>query len=259
MKRIIAILLCFGLLFVLSSCFRRIPDHSDTDTTDINELNGDTNIESDSKNNQDSLSTDRIYGNILNIYRNLLLLKKNNTNYDKLVSEQYPERDEITKAVFRAVLGDSPENMGYAMKDLNENGNDELILLGKDYHIYAIFTVVNGHPIVVDDVFFGDGNHTGAIGTDGTLYKHGYGKGENVYWYMNKISNDGTLIGTQFGCLDSDIDDIDVEYYKLINGERTVIDEPEYQTLINEFYQIVGNYTDLTKSSGIEFISMEIE
>lgn len=259
MKQIIAILLCFGLLFVLSSCFRRIPDYSDTDTTDINELNGDTNIESDSKNNQDSLSTDRIYGNILNIYRNLLLLKKNNTNYDELVSEQYPERDEITKAIFHAVLRKHPMNMGYAITDLNGNGNDELILLDRDYHIYTIFTVVNGKVKIVEDTLFGDGNHTGAIGTDGTLYKNGYGKGENVYCYMKKISNDGTLTGTEFGCLDADIDDIEIEYYKLINGERTVIDEAEFQTLNNEYYQIVGNHTDLTKSSGIEFISMEIE
>ena len=83
---------------------------------------------------------------------------------------------------------------------------------------------------------------------------HGYGKGENLYRYAMKISNDGILFGMEFGCLDIDIDDIEVEYYKIINGERINIDASEFEFLNKDYYCIVGNHTELTKNSNIEFI-----
>ena len=210
-------------------------------------------------NNQTVLSSNEIYQDILNIYRELLLLKKNNINYDEIFLEQYEKNNQIESAVFHAILRNDPKKMGYSLKDLNGDSIEELVLLDENYHIYTIFTVVNGQPTVVNDMFFGDGNDTGAIGSDGTIYKHGYGKGETVYAYAMKISSNGSLIGMEFGCLDVNIDDATVEYYKIINGERVIIDYNEFQFLNEEYYCIVGNPTELTKKSGIHFLQIELD
>ena len=247
MKKIILIVICCSMFAAMTSC-------NQSNNTELND-----NSLSISPNNETVLSSNEIYQDILNLYRELLLLKNENINYVELFSEQYQSDDPIEDAVFHAVLHNRPEKMGYALKDLNNDTIEELILLDKNYHIYTIFTIVNGQPTAVNDLFFGDGNHTAAIGPDGTIYKHGYGKGEAVYGYAKKLSSDGFLIGFEFGCLDVDLDDSVVEYYKTINGERVIIDYNEFKLLNEEYYGIVGNSTELTENSGIHFIKIELD
>lgn len=256
MKKAILILLCSAMLVGTLSCNK-------SDDMDSTETNTDTKIvtgttPSKEPSHVSETSPDEIYQNILNTYQAFLILKKNNTDYDKLYVECHEEGNEIESAVFHAVLRNTPEKMGYGIKDLNNDNIAELILLDENYHIYTIFTSVNGQPKVVD-TFFGDGNDTGAIGSDGTIYKYGYGKGENLYRYAMKISNDGTLFGMAFGCLDTDIDDVMVEYYKIIDGERMVIDFDEFNNLNDAYYQTVGNSINLTKNSGIDFVRIKID
>ena len=247
MKKVILILICCSMFTAMTSC-------NQSNNTDSNDNSFYTSV-----NNETVLSSNEIYQDILNLYRELLLLKEENINYDELFLEQYHSDNPIEDAVFHAVLRNRPEKMGYALKDLNNDTIEELILLDKNYHIYTIFTIVNGQPTAVNDLFFGDGNHTAAIGSDGTIYKHGYGKGEAVYGYAKKLSSDGLLVGFEFGCLDVDLDDSMVEYYKIINGERVIIDYNEFQLLNEEYYGIVGNSTELTQNSGIHFIKIEFE
>lgn len=250
MKKTILILLCFLMTIVLGSCNK----NADTDSKNIEMAGQISDISLNQPNNEKKLSSNEAYHDILSTYQEFLILKKNNTNYDKLYLEQHKEENKIEAAVFHAVLRNFPEKMGYAMKDLNGDEAEELILLDDDYHIYTIFTILDGQPKIIDDAFFGDGNYTGAIGPDGTIYKDGYGKGENLYRYAMKISNEGTLFGMEFGCLDVDINDIEVEYYKIIDGERINIDASEFEFLNKDYYRIVGNHTELTKNSNIEFI-----
>lgn len=255
MKKVILVLLCCAILGAITSCNER----NDIESNNIDTSQPIYDSDPTFSNNQTVLMSDEIYQDIINIYRELLLLKKSNTNYDEIFLEQYANDNKIESAVFHAVLRNHPEKMGYALKDLNNDTVEELILLDENYHIYTIFTIVNGQPTVVNDLFFGDGNDTGAIGSDGTIYKHGYGKGETVYAYAMKISSNGSLIGLEFGCLDVDIDDTTVEYYKIINGERVVIDYNEFHFLNEEYYRIVDSPTELTKKSGIYFLQMELD
>ena len=73
-----------------------------------------------------------------------------------------------------------------------------------------------------------------------------------------KITGEGTLAGLEFGCKDADVDDDIIEYFKIVNGEEFVIDFDEFKKLNEDFYSVVGNATDLTKSTGIKFTRMEI-
>ena len=255
MKKTILILLFCAILVATSSC---------NTSDDIGSVNVDTTTvpvttTSNLINYQNKQPSENVYQDVINQYQELLTLKKNNANYEKIYLSSNEEGNEIQSAVYHAILCNNPEKMGYAMKDLNGDGVDELILLNEDYHIYAIFTAVNGKSVLVDASFYGDVNDTGAIGPDGTIYKHGYGKGENVYGYSMKLSDDGSLCGTEFGCSDVDIDDSEVDYYKIVNGVRESIDYDEFRRLNDAYYETVGNATDLTKQSCDDFVRMKIK
>lgn len=254
MKKTILVLLVCAILTATVSC-----NTSDGGTEAVHNTTAPITTASNQPDLQNQQPSENVYQDVINQYQELLMLKKNNANYEKIYLSSNEEGNEIQSAVYHAILCNNPEKMGYAMKDLNGDGVDELILLNEDYHVYAIFTAVNGKSVVVDASFYGDVNDRGAIGPDGTIYKHGYGKGENVYGYSMKLSNDGRLSGIEFGCSDVDIDDPAVDYYKIENGVRESIDYDEFKRLNDAYYETVGNATDLTKQSCGNFVRMRIE
>ena len=255
MKKTILVLLFCAILMATASC----NTSDDIDSVNVDTTTAPVTTTSNLINHQNKQPSENVYQDVIHQYQELLMLKKNNANYEKIYLSSNEEGNEIQSAVYHAILRNNPEKMGYAMKDLNGDGVDELILLNEDYHIYAIFTAISGQPVVVDASFYGDVNYTGAIGSDGTIYKHGYGKGENVYGSIMKLSDDGRLSGIEFGCSDVDIDDPAVDYYKIENGVRESINYDEFKRLNDAYYETVGNATDLTKQSCGNFVRMKIE
>lgn len=200
------------------------------------------------------------YEDILKQFQELLLIKKNYKNYDTIFVKQYNREDEMLNILIQATYDVVPTKAGYCIKDINGDGTDELILLDEKYYIYVIFTIVDGQIKVVD-TFKGDTNHIGAIGADGTIYKDGYGKGENGYSHVQKLSENGELVGLRFWCKDDYVFTDEVgkaEYFKEINGERTTLNKEEFNALYEEYRSIFSNPTEITKQSGIKFVSMNI-
>ncbi len=206
------------------------------------------------------------YEDILKQFQELLLIKKNYKNYDTIFVKQYNREDEILNILIQATYDVVPTKAGYCIKDINGDGTDELILLDENYYIYVLFTIVDGHIKIVD-TFQGDTNHIGAIGPDGTIYKSGYSKGENHYAYAQKISENGELAGLSFWCKDEsvyipDVDNLtpyELQYFKEIDGVRTSLDKESFNALYLEYTFALHHPTEITKQSGIEFTSMNLE
>ncbi|MBQ8441319.1 MAG: hypothetical protein IJX19_11695 [Clostridia bacterium] len=124
-------------------------------------------------------------------------------------------------------------NMGqqacFTFHDLNKDGSPELIILTEDGTIYAIYTLKDQTPILVNSYY--DCNHIAAIGADGTVYQSGYSKGDTWYFSVTKILNNGETEVFSFGETDYDLYDNVTECYKTVNGEKIVIEKSELDAL----------------------------
>lgn len=141
---------------------------------------------------------------------------------------------------------------GYALKDLNNDKNNELILLTKDYDILAIFTKINDKPKLVDAYW---SRHRCAIYDSNTLYIHSSGGAANFCYRLQVISkNTGELVALQEYGIDTD------HYYKIINGEQSAISESEYdefkKTYPTLFHDVAA---DFNRNSNIEFLPFSID
>lgn len=144
---------------------------------------------------------------------------------------------------------ESPQLMGYSVKDINKDGIAELVLLQKDCRLHGLFTLVDNEPVLL--LRFGENS---LIDEDGTVYQT-----ESEYMVSShKLSKkivDGKLEGLECGTDVLSEDGTRREYYKIENGERIVITEEEYDGLDpkGEEYSVRG-YRYFTKNAGFRFI-----
>ena len=131
MKKLFSALLCLLLIISAVSC----ADTSNTNNPDSN----------DTQNNQNNANGDP-YKSIIEKYTELLICKKNNT--------AIPEATETDSSALKTVYElakkcKSPLDMGYAKKDINNDGTEELIFAESTLDIVAIFTVKNGEAVTL--------------------------------------------------------------------------------------------------------------
>ena len=151
MKKIIAFLLCFIMTFSLVSC---------------NTVNDEPKIPSD------DISNEEKYKPVLDIYKDVIInLDEKINSKDSPYSEgtkEYEWESAIIGAVARFHL--STNVPGYAFRDLNENGNDEMLLLLDDYTVLAIFSFADGKPVLLDNYW---NRKKCTIEQDGTIQVYG--------------------------------------------------------------------------------------
>ena len=130
MKKIIAAILCLVLLFSMASCANSAKDDAaETDATGAVQAS---------------------YEDIIDKYDEFLNLKINKKRLPELV-ESSPEAIKVVRKIVDNCK--TPLDMGYAEKDINGDGTDELILMRVTLDIAAIFTMKNGNavPLIVSD------------------------------------------------------------------------------------------------------------
>ena len=141
---------------------------------------------------------------------------------------------------------------GYAIKDLNGDGVDELVLLNSDYVIVAIFSTFNGKPVMLDSY---EEQRICWIGGDGLIHEHDYGE---TGFYSHKIFG-----GKQFDLIHefgtNGFKEVDGEtvkkYYKLENGEKIQITEEEYDYMSDTYGTYLGSWGKAAtrQHAGLEF------
>ncbi len=248
MKKLIAILLCFATLLSIASCAEgnppyppSIPDNDAEMPTTPDHVLGE-------------------YEKIIDLYKKVINICPNYMNAeegDAIYAAQLGITDESEKELFYKLLTSAhlfypgrgredkalpyhKRSCGYAVKDLNGDGSDELILL-IDYIVVAIFSLVDGAPVLL-------GNYIprGSCWIDGNGWLHENRSGGASYFCNSvyKIAADGATLEpiVEYGA-DGDewVDGVIVtKYYQLADGEKKTMTETEYLAL-NEQY---GQYLD---------------
>ncbi|MCL2672221.1 MAG: hypothetical protein FWF10_09350 [Clostridiales bacterium] len=151
----------------------------------------------------------------------------------------------------------SYDAFGYAIEDLNKDGTPELILLLRDYSVFAIFTTVDGEPILLGDYYT---RHRCAILDSGLLYTWSSSGEDEWEFALQQISPDSRelLYIVQYGSTTGgELEQHEQHYYKIIEGTEMIISEMELAAFLEQ-NPLFGDTTpkEITKKSGIVFIPL---
>ncbi len=234
MKKITSILLLFSILLCAVSCAKPSADkekNAEETTTNTTTPN--------------NTPVKQPYEDIIKEYTNLLLKKIDG----KEIAKPNDSANETELALYEIVHDCSDASaMGYAQKDINDDGVDELVLLNKSNRLSALFTLKNDSPILLLNM----DKMEASIASDGTVYANKYIKNKGDYTYIKKLV-DGKLEGLEYGGYV--VDEKTVEYYKIENGERTKISADEKNLLDSSVQSVFLNPLYNTKKTGFRFIS----
>lgn len=146
---------------------------------------------------------------------------------------------------------------GYAIKDLNGDGIEELVLLNNDYKISVIFSMEDGKPILLDN-YIPRGSCW--IDGEGLLHVNGSGGADVSSNTVYRIAEGGGSLEMviEYGLNGHEwIDDVAVtKYYKMVDGEEVAITEAEYQELSKQYGKYLGLYAGASSTkecSGLQF------
>jgi len=148
--------------------------------------------------------------------------------------------------------------IGYAFKDLNGDGNPELILLLQNYTVLAIYTISDCQPKLLDAYW---PRHCCGIDSSGLIYVNSNSSAWACSFSTYQVSPDGSsmLLISEFG-VEVDGSPADAFDYQIVDGEKQTISQAEYDDLFSKFPSRINNDygcpLDITKDSGIEFIPL---
>ena len=170
----------------------------------------------------------------------------NSSNCREWLNENIPVLSEagITWHTMLAVDDDfwkDKDVYGYALKDLNGDGSDELILLLEGYTVLDIYSIVDGKLKHLD--WYWDRHDCCAIDESGLLYIYNSERVVDWWYTIERLSDDGSelLLVERYGMesfdYDTDEEYQEPHYYKVTDGktysEREIITEAEF----DEFYE----------------------
>lgn len=194
-------------------------------------------------NTDDDVDESVYYDDIVEKYSELLHTKATG----ETVADPGDTADEIDVALCELVRDCAdPSIMGYATKDINGDGIDELVLLDRKNKLYALFTVKNDAPVLLLKM----DNMIAATTPDGTVYASRYVKGEGDCTIIKKIV-DGELRGLEFGFV---TEGGSSSFYKVEDGNRVEITFEERETLSRSIEQVMNQTWYYTKTTGFRFV-----
>ena len=249
-KTVLSVLLCCALLSAATSCNHNNGMHSDNSQSSAETT---FEIEHNTPSSEKDISkkvTFHSYNDILMRYRTLLSNEGNDEDQQNAVEDLDTNDDTIETALQSLVIDShtNPNQMGYAIYDINGDSQTELILMDDQYHIYAVFTQMNKIPVLLDR--FSLNNHYVSLDENGIFYKTGYGKGENSYTKIMQISNEGELETL----LEYGYDDTAAEYFIIENNVKHAAELQDITVLKDRYDTFLQDPSGTTKRSGILFV-----
>lgn len=241
MKKFAAFLLCFVLLFSFCAC--------ECEYSDFLEL-----FQILQTNDTKPIPTD--YSEMIGIYRDIIRVCQ--TYFDGKDADDSPAYElgildrcdkELYDQLFLSAYlfypgrgqGDwtSPHyklRCGYAIKDLNRDGIDELVLLNDDYTVVAFFSMADQTPVLLGNY---RPRNTCVIDGEGLVHKYGSNGASNNSHAVYRIVPGGASLEliVEFG-VSGFVWENDVavsQYYKLDGELATDITKEEYDALCKEW------------------------
>ncbi len=288
MKKLLTFLLCLMMVFPLAACDgetihnEKKDNMQDNQSQDIRDGGGqqgsdDSNGESD---DDSALKIPVDYSKVLTTCRRIVDSYPIVNQNPRAVAAELGIRDEEEIQIFIDLYSsvlvfypgrgeedrESPHyklGCGYAQKDLNGDGVDELVLMNKDYYVMADFSYADGNPVLIGN--YRERNSCWIDG-DGLLHINGSSGADYSVNAVYKIADGGKepeLIA-EYGTNGHEwIDDVAyTKYYKLINNEKVSITENEYHSLADQYGKYLGSVagSEVTKQySGLTFASLYTE
>jgi len=149
--------------------------------------------------------------------------------------------------------------MGYAVKDINQDGVPELIILSKAYDgknvpfIYSIFTLKNNKPVNIGIYW---SRNKGKLAADGTIYNLSSGGAAYTHFYSYRLKSGASKL-TLLTEYQSDTNDdrypdksIDI-YYQVVDGEKIFITRDEF------FNDLWDKYDNPPNPMPLDFIPID--
>ena len=130
MKKIIAVSACFIFLLALVSCSSCSSCVSCNKKAGLNE----------------QITEKDPYEAIIEKYTELLKEKKS-SDTELTVPDDANDTEKVLYDIVNSC--DDPSLMGYAAKDINRDGENELVLMTKACFVHALFTQKNGEPVLL--------------------------------------------------------------------------------------------------------------
>ena len=117
------------------------------------------------------------------------------------------------------------DSFGYFLRDLNEDGIDELVLLRDDYYVLGLYTVSEGKPYLLDSFWY---RYTGIVLDTGYIYTRGSGGAFYSEYKLRRLEKESTELTVlqTFG--------VDGEEYFIINedGNKRQLYMPEFYDML---------------------------
>ncbi len=274
MKHAIAFLLCLIVILSFSSCLN---SHTSIDPES----------ETPSSSDETPIRVETDYGDVIALYRKVIdacsIYDKENS--DSFYAEKYGITDPQKKKFFGTFRYEAYKHhagngekdcfspiyklsWGYAKKDLNGDGADELILLNEDYTVIAIFSYAVGKPVLIGGLAYAFPDKRSSlencwIDGDGFIYEYSDGGFEHKTKY--KVAQGGAsleIIADYW--LEKRMEyepeaHVVTEYYMLMGDEEIEITESEYKALNDQHGKYLGQYAgkDVTAEyAGLTFIPL---
>ena len=195
------------------------------------------------------------YEGIIEKYGELLRAKRDGGDLSEIKCTHDDEREVAVfdALIFSVTSCEDVLSMGYAIKDINGDGISELVLMSKDCKLYALFTLKDSLPILLDTF-----NANACIDSEGfvSLYERDEKK---MYSYLKQIK-DGKLEGTEFVQKVSENDPEKAEYYMIENGVRTDLTYGEYYNYTSVYCRVnKANFEYETRIAGFRFMPVFAE
>lgn len=187
----------------------------------------------------------KAYAPILEQYEALLRSKQ----AGDLLALSEDSTDQLTVKLYQIVEKcENVTTMGYATKDINEDGLLELVLLSKDSRPYALFTLKDQKPVLLT----GTDIVLGGIYPNGQIYAcTPYVPGADQGFSLLARIVDGELTGLEFGVKTMDGQGV---YYKVEDGAYTELTSEDYRMLDNYYTSAFMQCHSATKESGFRFV-----
>ena len=195
-----------------------------------------------------------MYSEIITAYKDLILYKR--------LNEELPPKPSnpkyYTDAIYEVAKAYDPTiEVGYAMKDIDGDGYLELVLMGRESRLYALFTIYENTPKTVA-VFQ---NGMGYLTPDGTIFHNSsitVEKKTTSERFITRLLN-GSLVGISYGWVDTDgsLDTDEDTYYFVTdeNGTQTIVEKSGKYKEYTDTYDYFWSYpTRLTKLSELVYI-----
>lgn len=191
----------------------------------------------------DTEDTSKLFGDYQDILDTISLLHSQGDSFD---TSKYSDLDERERAIYNSLSHFICGGIGYCIKDINNDGVDELIMLTEMWALKGLFTLKGDLPVLLEKC------DNGGIGKDGKIRAEYIEESDEYVKTVYRLKSfvDGAfLTELELEEIDYVDDDSSDQYYQITGGVR--VKKAPYDLLDLRVSYSFRDYHNLTRSADI--------